>query len=172
MDVLVDLSEDPQHLPDSSDKVEPSSADRLTDVASRPAGLGSSTDIPLNWTPKSMPPPEPQPKPTDVPRLVHRPREVEHPVSWEKTEEGSVGGREDSWQGPLHIAAQKGHDQIVRLLLQHTIDCNERDSDGLTPLFYAIKGGFEGIATSLLDSGARIDLADKHLTGLSEEVPA
>lgn len=49
---------------------------------------------------------------------------------------------------------------MIRLLLPHTTDCDERDGDGITPLFYAIKGAFEGIATALLDSGARIDLAD------------
>lgn len=141
---------------DTSDKVEPSSADCPTDVASRPAGLGFSTDILPSWTPESMPLSESQPNPTDVPGLLHRSPEVDHNV-----EDGGVSGRRDSWQGPLHIAAQKGHDQIVRLLLQHAMDCNERDSDGLTPLFYAIRGGFEGIATALLDSGARIDLVDE-----------
>lgn len=34
----------------------------------------------------------------------------------------------------LHIAPQESHRRIMRVLLQHGIDCNEMDSDGLTPL--------------------------------------
>ncbi|RYP56732.1 hypothetical protein DL771_011671 [Monosporascus sp. 5C6A] len=65
------------------------------------------------------------------------------------------------WQSPLHLAAQKGHDRIVRVLLQHESDCNERDSDGLTPLFHAIIGGHEDVVTSLVEHGrTQIDGAD------------
>ncbi|KAK0625505.1 ankyrin repeat-containing domain protein [Bombardia bombarda] len=74
-----------------------------------------------------------------------------------------TGSGENSWLGPLHMAAQKGHDRIVRVLLQHDsdrMDCNERDSDGLTPLYYAITGGYEGIVALLVEHGARIDEVD------------
>lgn len=138
------------------DKVKPSPTGRPADVASRPAGLGSSTDVLLD--------------PTGAPGLLHRPlREVEPRAPGEEAgsrgrarpeEAGGAAGKGGSWQGPLHTAAQKGHEQIVRLLLQHATECDDRDGDGMTPLFYAIKGGFEGIATALLDSGARIHLAD------------
>ena len=64
------------------------------------------------------------------------------------------------WLSPLHIAAQKGHDRIARLLLQHSIDCNEKDSDGLTPLIHATIGGFEDVISSLLSHGARIGNVD------------
>ncbi|RYP39083.1 hypothetical protein DL767_002346 [Monosporascus sp. MG133] len=65
------------------------------------------------------------------------------------------------WQSPLHLAAQKGHDRIVRVLLQHESDCNERDGDGLTPLFHAIIGGHEDVVTSLVEhEGTQIDGAD------------
>lgn len=65
-----------------------------------------------------------------------------------------------NWQSSLHIAAQKGHERITRLLLQHEIGCNEEDSDGHTPLYYAIKGGHEGIVISLIDHGAPLDWVD------------
>ncbi|KAL7964037.1 ankyrin repeat-containing domain protein [Trichoderma sp. SZMC 28014] len=62
-----------------------------------------------------------------------------------------------SWESPLHIAAQKGYDGIVRLLLEHGADCNEKDSDGLTPLAHAIRGDNEAVVHLLLSHGARLD---------------
>ncbi|RYO90127.1 hypothetical protein DL766_002475 [Monosporascus sp. MC13-8B] len=65
------------------------------------------------------------------------------------------------WQSPLHLAAQKSHDRIVRVLLQHESDCNERDSGGLTLLFHAIIGGHEDVIASLVKhEGTQIDRAD------------
>jgi hypothetical protein len=41
------------------------------------------------------------------------------------------------WQSPLHMAARKGHNRIVCVLLQHNIDCNEKDSEGLVCNFFS-----------------------------------
>ena len=49
---------------------------------------------------------------------------------------------------------------MVRTLLQYSVDCDERDSDGLTPLFHAVIEGHEDVARSLLSYGARIGNAD------------
>ena len=70
---------------------------------------------------------------------------------------GKIAG---GWLSPLHIAAQKGHNRIARILLQHIIDCNEKDSDGLTPLMLAVIGGHEDVVRSLLSYGARIGDVD------------
>jgi hypothetical protein len=68
----------------------------------------------------------------------------------------------DGWLSTLHIAAQKGHDSIVRTLLQHgNLDCNERDSDGQTPLMHAVTGGHEAVVRLLLAHGARISEVDR-----------
>lgn len=68
----------------------------------------------------------------------------------------------DGWLGTLHIAAQKGNDSIVRLLLeQGTFDCNEKDSDGRTPLMYAAMEGHEAIVRLLLAQGARVGEVDR-----------
>lgn len=64
------------------------------------------------------------------------------------------------WLSALHIAAQKGHHRVMRVLLQHDIDCNEADSDGLTPLIHATIGGHEDVVTLLLMHGARIGKVD------------
>lgn len=60
------------------------------------------------------------------------------------------------WLSPLHIAAQRGHDRIARILLEHNTDCNEIDSDGLTPIIHAVIGGHEDVVSSLLVHGACI----------------
>ena len=47
-------------------------------------------------------------------------------------------GNVKGWLTSMHIAAQEGHEQILRVLLQHdNIDPNVTDSDRRTPLFYA-----------------------------------
>ena len=129
------------------------------------------------YTPDSDSPPI-----STVPAPAARPEMVEHrisglPPSDSRAGSESVNGRgseslglliEDStsssgragWLSPLHIAAQKGHDRIARVLLQHSIDCNEKDSDGLTPLIHATIGGFEDVVNSLLSHGARIGNVD------------
>lgn len=66
-----------------------------------------------------------------------------------------------SWATPLHMAARKGQDKIVRTLLQHNADCNLRDGDGLTPLLRAVMAGHRETVSLLLSHGARIDLVDQ-----------
>ena len=68
----------------------------------------------------------------------------------------SLRGEASGWLSPLHVAAGKGHDRIVRILLQHNVDCEEKDSEGLTPLIHAVLGGHEAVVHSLLSHGARI----------------
>ncbi|KAI1504780.1 ankyrin repeat-containing domain protein [Biscogniauxia marginata] len=60
------------------------------------------------------------------------------------------------WLSPLHIAAQRGSDRIIRLLLEHNGDCNEQDSDGLTPLMHAVIEGHEEATRLLLKHGALV----------------
>jgi hypothetical protein len=60
------------------------------------------------------------------------------------------------WLGPVHMAAKRGHNKILRLLMDKHPDCNEKDSDGTTPLMLAIAGGYEDVTDTLLRHGARI----------------
>ena len=41
----------------------------------------------------------------------------------------------------LYIAAQNGHLEVVRLLIQHNADVNKGDSDGYTSLHWAAEKG-------------------------------
>lgn len=75
-------------------------------------------------------------------------------------EEGSGSAATTGWMSPLHMAAQRGHNRIVRMLLQYHPLCDERDSDGVTPLMHATVGGYEDVVSSLLSHGARIDSVD------------
>ncbi|KAI0114054.1 ankyrin repeat-containing domain protein [Nemania sp. FL0031] len=65
------------------------------------------------------------------------------------------------WLSPLHMAARKGSSRIIRILLQHNSDCDELDSEGLTPLIHAVIGGHEEATRSLLEGGARIENAQR-----------
>ncbi|KAH7131773.1 ankyrin repeat-containing domain protein [Dactylonectria estremocensis] len=65
------------------------------------------------------------------------------------------------WLSTLHIAARRGHQRIVRTLIEHDIDCNERDSDGRTALIHAAIDGHEHVARALLAQGALISHLDR-----------
>ncbi|TGO67334.1 hypothetical protein BOTNAR_0044g00150 [Botryotinia narcissicola] len=65
------------------------------------------------------------------------------------------------WLSPLHIAARRGHEPIVRTLISHNIDCNEKDSDMRTALIHASIDGHEPVVSLLLAHGARISDVDR-----------
>ena len=78
------------------------------------------------------------------------------------TEKASAKQPEGSWVSALHIAVQRGHIRIVRVLLQHGVDCNQKDGAGLTPLIHSIIGDHEDVTSSLIQNGARISETDNH----------
>lgn len=65
------------------------------------------------------------------------------------------------WLGSIHMAAQKGHDKILRLLIEKNPDCNEKDSDGTTPLMLAAVEGHEDVTDTLLRHGAHVAEVDR-----------
>ena len=65
--------------------------------------------------------------------------------------------RDNSRNTPLHIAADKGYIDIVRLLLSAGSDINARDDEGETPLSKAASHGHERVVEFLIDAGARLD---------------
>ncbi|KAI1747528.1 ankyrin repeat-containing domain protein [Xylaria castorea] len=60
----------------------------------------------------------------------------------------------------LHRAVRTGNSKVVRLLLEHSADCNSKDNAGLTPLSCAIIGGHEEVLELLLSHGAGIEHVD------------
>ncbi|TVY50569.1 Ankyrin repeat domain-containing protein 50 [Lachnellula cervina] len=68
--------------------------------------------------------------------------------------------QDNGWLSAIHIAARKGNDLILNMLIQQNADLNSKDNDGRTPLVYAVIEGHHRIVTSLLAHGARIDEVD------------
>jgi len=64
----------------------------------------------------------------------------------------------------LALAAQHGHAEIVRLLLDAGEDLNRYNPDGFhshaTPLHHAAGGGHDAVVRLLVDRGARLDIKD------------
>ncbi|KAH9609278.1 hypothetical protein KSS87_011625 [Heliosperma pusillum] len=61
-------------------------------------------------------------------------------------------------RSPLHLAASRGHEDIVQFLIQERVDVNSLDNMGTTPLLEAIKKGHDKVAALLRDEGATIDV--------------
>ncbi|KAJ3580173.1 hypothetical protein NPX13_g390 [Xylaria arbuscula] len=100
-------------------------------------------------------PPEPRLVDRNAPKCPPTPSAVFGDIPGELREEPR------GWLRPLHVAAQKGHGAIVRLLVQHSTDCDERDSDGMTALMHAVIGDHKDVVLSLLSNGASVSVLDK-----------
>jgi cytohesin len=61
---------------------------------------------------------------------------------------------------PLHVAARKGHADILQLLLNHGASVNAEDDFGNTPLPRATSGGHDDIVQLLLNNGADVNAVD------------
>lgn len=57
----------------------------------------------------------------------------------------------------LHLAAEKGHEDIVDILLEAKAFVNARSQKGVTPIHMASENGFADIVRNLQASGALID---------------
>lgn len=62
---------------------------------------------------------------------------------------------------PLHAAVHGEQLQVTRWLIERGADCNTRNSEGQTPLFYAvIKGLLDAVRALVEDGGASLDILD------------
>jgi ankyrin repeat protein len=66
---------------------------------------------------------------------------------------------------PLHYAAANGHDDIVKVLLDHSAYVDAGSPNGTTPLMMAARGGHVSTVKLLLDNGA--DLTMKNQIGMT-----
>ena len=66
---------------------------------------------------------------------------------------------------PLHYAATNGHDDIVKILLDHSAYIDAGSPNGTTPLMMAARGGHLSTVKLLLDQGA--DLRVKNQIGMT-----
>ncbi|MFT7632150.1 MAG: ankyrin repeat protein [Mariniblastus sp.] len=61
---------------------------------------------------------------------------------------------------PLYLAAENGHLDVVRLLLENQAKLDSPDEDGTTPLLAAANGGHASVVTALLNAGADVSNVD------------
>jgi len=59
---------------------------------------------------------------------------------------------------PIHSAVAGGHEEIVKMLLQHGADPNVREQGGCTPLHAAAQNGDEEMIRTLLYGGADLNI--------------
>ncbi|KAI0178668.1 ankyrin repeat-containing domain protein [Hypoxylon sp. FL1284] len=96
---------------------------------------------------------------------------VRRPLRWRRSAQLREGqdpaqqsdAGDEGWLGSLHIAAAKGLDRMVQVLLQRRGGAgrDERDSDGRTPLMHAVIRGHEPVVRTLLAHGARLAPVDR-----------
>jgi len=80
-------------------------------------------------------------------------------VRW-LSERGARLNREGKQWAALHYATFAGHEEVVRYLLERGADVNALSVNGSTPLMMAAREGKETIASRLLASGAKRDVAN------------
>ncbi|SAL44920.1 ankyrin repeat domain-containing protein [Caballeronia humi] len=66
---------------------------------------------------------------------------------------------------PLHYAATNGHDDVVKILIDHSAYIDAGSPNGTTPLMMAARGGHLSTVKLLLDEGA--DLRVKNQIGMT-----
>ena len=57
------------------------------------------------------------------------------------------------------MAAQKGHETVVRALIKAGADINNADDDGVTPLYMAVQNGHEAVVRVLIELSADVNKA-------------
>ncbi|ROT81850.1 ankyrin repeat protein [Penaeus vannamei] len=62
---------------------------------------------------------------------------------------------------PLHVAAEEGHEEIVKMLILGGVDVNGKNEKGSTPLHFAAQEGHEAAAEELIVKGADVNAKDE-----------
>ena len=87
-------------------------------------------------------------------RDIHEVCEVGDTEGLERLIKALVNKKNDDDSAPIHLAAEKGHKDIVKLLLDHGANIDVKDNDGETPIYRAAVKGHTETVKLLLDHGA------------------
>lgn len=77
-----------------------------------------------------------------------------------KLEHGKIMEKDENGMTLLHWAADRGHQEIAKYLLEQKLDVNARDSEGQTALHYAASCGHLEVIRVLLDHGGDPTIQD------------
>ncbi|KAM6921350.1 acyl-CoA-binding domain-containing protein 6 [Xenentodon cancila] len=98
-----------------------------------------------------------------------RENNIDHISNAISSQEVDVNTKDEEGRALLHWACDRGHKELVSVLLQHNADINSQDNEGQTALHYASACEFADIVELLLNAGA--DPSIKDMEGsLPEEV--
>ncbi|EHK18518.1 uncharacterized protein TRIVIDRAFT_225823 [Trichoderma virens Gv29-8] len=75
---------------------------------------------------------------------------------------GDIEAPNEAGETPLHVAAQKGHEPIVQMLLDMDANIDAKNKGRRTPLHCAACHGQEAVVQMLLDRGADIEAVSTH----------
>ena len=64
-----------------------------------------------------------------------------------------VNAKDENGNTPLHIAAEKGHENMAELLLANNAEINAKDNNGRTPLAWAENQGHKDVVELLRQHG-------------------
>ena len=75
----------------------------------------------------------------------------------------NVDSKDTKYRTPLSLAAENGHEAVVKLLLDKNADVESKDDEhGQTPLSLAAENGHEAVVKLLLDKNADVESKDKN----------
>ena len=80
------------------------------------------------------------------------------PLSWA----ADLESKDKEGRMPLSWAAEKGHEAVVKLLLEKGAELDSKDSRGRTPLSWAAANGHEAVVKLLLEKGAERESKDSY----------
>ncbi|XP_015282809.1 PREDICTED: acyl-CoA-binding domain-containing protein 6 [Gekko japonicus] len=89
-----------------------------------------------------------------------RENNIEHVTKAIRSKKVDVNTKDEKGRALLHWASDRGHKELVSVLLQHTADVNSQDDEGQTALHYASTCEFSDIVELLLKSGADPTIRD------------
>nr|KAF6316225.1 hypothetical protein mPipKuh1_008729 [Pipistrellus kuhlii] len=90
-----------------------------------------------------------------------RENNIDHISKVIKSKNVDVNMKDEEGRALLHWACDRGHKELVTVLLQYRADINSQDNEGQTALHYAAACEFLDIVELLLQSGADPTLRDQ-----------